>query len=251
MRHPDTRSLRETMKGHMPQDDEGRLTDQQEQLPMPPVQVVRGNGETLSLPEREVTPFSALLENRCSRRSYDGSSLTLEELASLLWAAQGIRGFRKDGATLRTAPSAGARHPLELYAFVNAVEGLEPGLYHYLALENKLEPLGSCPNQADCLTGALCGQVFAGRAPVCLVWTAVPYRTEWRYDDKTRKYALLDAGHSCENVYLACEELKLGCCAIAAYDQMCLDELLGLPFGPSDAKDVEFADYACAVGRPT
>ena len=69
MRHPDTRSLRETMKGHMPQDDEGRLTDQQEQLPMPPVQVVRGNGETLSLPEREVTPFSALLENRCSRRS--------------------------------------------------------------------------------------------------------------------------------------------------------------------------------------
>ena len=176
MRHPDTRSLRETMKGHMPQDDEGRLTYQQEQLPMPPVQVVRGNGETLSLPEREVTPFSALLENRCSRRSYDGSSLTLEELASLLWAAQGIRGFRKDGATLRTAPSAGARHPLELYAFVNAVEGLEPGLYHYLALENKLEPLGSCPNQADCLTGALCGQVFAGRAPVCLVWTAVPYR---------------------------------------------------------------------------
>ena len=250
MRHPDTKSLRETMKGHMPQEGEGYLTDQQEQMPMPPVQVVRGGGELLDLPEREVSSFSALLENRCSRRSYDGSPLTLGELADLLWAAQGIRGFRKDGATLRTTPSAGARHPLELYAFVNAVEGLEPGLYHYLALENKLEPVSSCPDQADRLTCALCGQVFAGRAPVCLVWTVVPYRTEWRYDDKTRKYALLDAGHSCQNVYLACEDLKLGCCAIAAYDQKCLDKLLGLPFGPSDAKDAEFAVYACAVGRP-
>lgn len=250
MRHPDTKSLRETMKGHMPQEGEGYLTDQQEQMPMPPVQVVRGGGELLDLPEREVSSFSAMLENRCSRRSYDGSPLTLGELADLLWAAQGIRGFRKDGATLRTTPSAGARHPLELYAFVNAVEGLEPGLYHYLALENKLEPVSSCPDQADRLTCALCGQVFAGRAPVCLVWTVVPYRTEWRYDDKTRKYALLDAGHSCQNVYLACEDLKLGCCAIAAYDQKCLDELLGVPFGPSAAKDAEFAVYACAVGRP-
>ena len=232
MRHPDTKSLRETMKGHMPQEGEGYLTDQQEQMPMPPVQVVRGGGELLDLPEREVSSFSAMLENRCSRRSYDGSPLTLGELADLLWAAQGIRGFRKDGATLRTTPSAGARHPLELYAFVNAVEGLEPGLYHYLALENKLEPVSSCPDQADRLTCALCGQVFAGRAPVCLVWTVVPYRTEWRYDDKTRKYALLDAGHSCQNVYLACEDLKLGCCAIAAYDQKCLDELLGCPSDP-------------------
>ena len=250
MRHPDTKSLRETMKGHMPQEDgQEYLTDQQEQLPMPPVQMVRG-GERFALPERDVSSFSALLENRCSRRSYDGSPLTLQELSCLLWAAQGIRGFRKDGATLRTAPSAGARHPLELYAFVNAVEGLEPGLYHYLALEDKLELVNQQPDQMDQLTSALCGQVFAGRAPVCLVWTVVPYRTEWRYDDKARKYALLDAGHSCQNVYLACEDLKLGCCAIAAYDQKCLDELLGLPFGPSDAKDTEFAVYACAVGRP-
>ena len=250
MRHPDTKALRETMKGHIPQDDEERPTDQQERLPMPPVQMVRGGGEMLDLPEREVSSFSALLEDRCSRRSYDDSPLTFQELADILWAAQGIRGFRKDGATLRTAPSAGARHPLELYAFVNAVEGLSPGLYHYLALENKLEPLGSRPDQAERLTHALCGQAFAGRAPVCLVWTAVPYRTEWRYDDKAGKYALLDAGHSCQNVYLACEERKLGCCAIAAYDQMCMDELLGLSFGPSDAEDAEFAVYACAVGRP-
>lgn len=250
MRHPDTTSLRETMKGHMYLDDTERLTDQQERLPMPPARVVRGGGEPLELPERDVSAFSALLENRCSRRSYDGGPLTLRELADLLWAAQGVRGFRKDGATLRAAPSAGARHPLELYAFVNAVEGLSPGLYHYLALEDKLEPVSSCPDQADRLTCALCGQAFAGRAPVCLVWTAVPYRTEWRYDEMARKYILLDAGHSCQNVYLACEDLELGCCAIAAYDQECLDGLLGLPFGPSDAVDAEFAVYACAVGRP-
>ena len=65
MRHPDTKSLRETMKGHMPQEGEGYLTDQQEQMPMPPVQVVRGGGELLDLPEREVSSFTAIVRPRC------------------------------------------------------------------------------------------------------------------------------------------------------------------------------------------
>ena len=249
MRHKDTAVLREMMKGYTAQDEE-RPTDQQEQLPMPPMFVVRGSGATISLPEWEVSPLSALLENRCSGRAYDGSPLTREEFSYLLWAAQGVKGLRKDRATLRTAPSAGARHPLELYAFVNQVEGLEPGLYHYMALENKLELLDQRPDQAERLSYALEGQRFAGNAPVCLVWTAVPYRTEWRYDNKAQKYILLDAGHSCQNVYLVCEDLGLGCCAIAAYGQECLDELLGLPSGPSDDKGTEFAIYACCVGRP-
>ena len=64
------------------------------------------------------------------------------------------------------------------------------------------------------------------------------------------KDILLDAGHSCRNVYLACEERKLGCCALAAYDQEAMDELLGLPYGQTDGKAAEFAVYACCVGRP-
>lgn len=249
MRHKDTAALREFLKGYRDADESDiHPTDQQERLPMPPMEVRRG-GEEMELPEWEVSPLSSLLENRCSRRKYDGSALTLEELSFLLWAAQGVK-TANEYRTLRTAPSGGARHPLELYAFVNHVEGLKPGLYHYLALEGKLERMGCRVNQADQLTYALAGQVFAGTAPVCLVWTAVPYRSEWRYDNMGHKDVLLDTGHSCQNVYLACEELKLGCCALAAYDQEAMDELLGLPSGQTDGKAAEFAVYACCVGRP-
>lgn len=249
MRHKDTAALREFLKGyHERGEADESPTDQQERLPMPPMAIRRG-GEEAELPEWDVSPLSNLLENRCSRRKYDGSPLTLEELSFLLWAAQGVKTVN-EYRTLRTAPSGGARHPLELYAFVNHVEGLEPGLYHYLALEGKLERLGCRANQADQLTCALVGQEFAGTAPVCLVWTAVPYRSEWRYDNMAHKDILLDTGHSCQNVYLACEELKLGCCALAAYDQEAMDELLGLPSEQTDDKAAEFAVYACCVGRP-
>ena len=249
MRHKDTAALREFLKGYREADEKDiHPTDQQERLPMPPMEVRRG-GEIIELPERDVSPLGAMLENRYSLRSYGGGPLTLEELSFLLWAAQGVKAVNQY-RTLRTAPSGGARHPLELYAFVNNVAGLAPGAYHYLALEDKLERLGCRANQADQLTFALAGQEFAGHAPVCLVWTAVPYRSEWRYDDHAHKDILLDAGHSCENVYLACEELKLGCCALAAYDQEAMDELLGLSSEPTDSKEAEFAVYACCVGRP-
>ena len=249
MLHKDTAAQREFLKGYRGVEESGvHPTDQQERLPMPPMAVRRG-GEEVVLPEWDVSPFSNLLENRCSRRKYGSSPLTLEELSFLLWAAQGVKSVN-EYRTLRTAPSGGARHPLELYAFVNHVEGLTPGLYHYLALEGKLERLGCRANQPDQLTCALAGQTFAGEAPVCLVWTAVPYRSEWRYDNMAHKDILLDTGHSCQNVYLACEELKLGCCALAAYDQEAMDELLGLPSGLTDSKEAEFAIYACCVGRP-
>lgn len=250
MRHKDTAALREFLKGYHESNEAGEYpTDQQERLPMPPMEVRRG-GEITALPERDVSPLTVLLENRCSRRSYGDVPLTLEELSFLLWAAQGVKTVNAY-RSLRTAPSGGARHPLELYAFVNHVAGLTPGVYHYLALEDKLERLGCRAQQADQLTCALEGQEFAGHAPVCLVWTAVPYRSEWRYDNTAHKDILLDAGHSCQNVYLACEELGLGCCALAAYDQEAMDELLGLPFSaPTDDKEAEFAVYACCVGRP-
>ena len=249
MRHKDTAALREFLKGYREADEKDvHPTDQQERLPMPPMEVRRG-GETVELPERDASPLGAMLENRYSLRSYDGGPLTLEEVSFLLWAAQGVKAVNQY-RTLRTVPSGGARHPLELYVFVNNVTGLAPGAYHYLALEDKLERLGCRANQADQLTFALAGQEFAGHAPVCLVWTAVPYRSEWRYDSHGHKDILLDAGHSCQNVYLACEELGLGCCALAAYDQEAMDELLGLPTEVTDSKEAEFTVYACCVGRP-
>ena len=250
MRHPDTARLREIMKGYTPQDPDDVPSDQEEKRPMPPLAVVRG-GQRFGLPRNWPVgaDFAHLVESRRSRRAFDGDPLTLDQLAFLLWAAQGVEKT-SPGRTTRTVPSAVGRQALELYAFVNAVEGLEPGLYHYLALDHQLELVSRDEKQGDKLSQALLDQPFAGHAPVCLVWTAVPYRTEWRYDNKAQKYILLDAGHSCQNVYLACECLGLGCCAIAAYEQEKVDALLALPSGPSAAEDAEFAVYACCIGRP-
>ena len=250
MRNPDTARLRELMKGYIAQDPGNTPTDQQEKRPMPPLAVVRG-GQRFDLPRDwpAGAELTRVLASRRSRRKFDGRPLTLGQLAYLLWAAQGVEQTLP-GRTVRTVPSAGSRHPLELYAFVNRVEGLEPGLYHYLALDHQLELVNRDEAQGDKLSQALLNQPFAGHAPVCLVWTAVPYRTEWRYDSKAPKYILLDAGHSCQNVYLACESLGLGCCAIAAYEQEQLDALLGLPSGPSADEGAEFALYACCVGHP-
>ena len=156
--------------------------------------------------------------------------------------------------TFRNVPSAGSRHPLETYLFINHVEEIEPGLYHYRPDLHLLEKL-DCDGYSDetsfqeDLKHALCGQTFAATAPVLFVWSAIPYRCEWRYGLKAAKYILLDAGHTCENLYLAAENIGLGVCAVGAYDQDLLDELLGFLPGPSAEPEYECAVYAAAVGR--
>jgi len=83
-----------------------------------------------------------------------------------------------------------------------------------------------------------------GAAAVTFVWTAIPYRMEWRYGLAAHRVILLDAGHVCQNLYLACEAIGAGTCAAAAYDQEKIDGLLGL-----DGKD-EFVIYLAPVGKP-
>lgn len=169
----------------------------------------------------------------------------------LLWSSQGIRKMAKNAnsITFRNVPSAGARHPLETYLFVNRVEGLQKGIYHYISEEHSLEMVFAGDYDTELLE-AVCGQKFAVQAQVLFAWSAVPYRTEWRYGMKAMKYILLDAGHTCENLYLAATAAGLGCCAIGAYDQECIDELLGFPPGPSAATDYECTVYLAAVGKP-
>lgn len=248
--------LRENMKGYHGADVSAEETDQEQKLPFPaPVKSGRGT-KTIPLPldfEETVrdTGLYTLLQERKSCRSYKEEGLSLKELAFLLWATQGIRYFagRQKQVTFRNVPSAGSRHPLETYLFVNRVEGIEPGVYHYLPSGHVLEVWEEMPEYEDALTEALCGQRFAAAAPVTFVWSAVPYRTEWRYGLKAHKYIMLDAGHVCENLYLACEAIGCGTCAVGAYDQDLLDELLGFAPGPSGEKEYEFALYAAPVGK--
>ena len=179
-----------------------------------------------------------LISTRKSRRKYVKGSLKLEQASYLAWATAGIREARAK-YSFRTVPSAGARHPLDLYLYASRVEGVESGLYRYLPLEHALVRV-ALPGDASQLDEALCGQYW--NAALVFIWVAVPYRTEWRYSLVSHKLIALDAGHSCQNLYLACEALGLGTCAIGAYDQEKLDAFLGL-----DGDD-RFAVYAAPVG---
>jgi SagB-type dehydrogenase family enzyme len=181
-----------------------------------------------------------LLKTRQSRRNFEDGSLDLSTLSFLLWSCEGVRENRGK-FSFRTTPSGGARHPLDVYVFARRIEGLKPGFYRYLPLEHSLvmEREG---DDSEVLDKALMGQLW--NSACVIMWAAVPYRSEWRYGKAADKLVALDAGHSCQNLYLACEALGLGTCAVGAYDQRKLDEYMGL-----DGEDM-FALYAAPVGRP-
>ena len=215
----------------------------------PPVQKPVADGaELIRLPERAdwKLPACDLMEaiaNRESHRRFSDTSLQLDELAFLLWSTQGVRRYLHEAAMLRTVPSAGCRHPFETYLVVLRVDGILPGVYRYLPLEHALVLESEPDDLARLVTAATRGQRFAGQAAVTFLWSAIPARTEWRYAEASAKVIALDAGHVCQNLYLACEAVGAGTCAIAAYDQEAFDAMLGLD------GDTEFTIYLAPVGK--
>jgi len=226
-------------------------SDQQKKVPPPPLQQPYPEDaelidlvlpEELSVGKR---PLIDVMKSRRSRRQFSNEPLTMEELSFLLWATQGVQKIPENKVnTLRTVPSAGARHPLETYLVVNRVRGLHSGLYRYLPLNHKIYLLFGVDSEfLQRLTEATQGQSFISRGAVVFVWTIVPYRAEWRYLIWAHKASALDAGHVCQNLYLACEAIGAGTCAVAAYDQKKMDTLLGV-----DGKE-EFTIYIAPVGK--
>jgi SagB-type dehydrogenase family enzyme len=244
------RQYREFLKDSIRQRIDFSRTGQHRGLPAPPVEkpyaldAVRVDlirpGEWKGIGSLDL---AAAIGRRQSRRSYRREPLSLEELSFLLWAAQGVRGKVTSGHAFRTVPSAGCRHALETYLAVFRVEDLEPGVYRYLPVSHQLLFEFSDDRLAGKLAEAVFGQAFAAAAAVTFIWTAVPYRMEWRYGLAAHKVIALDAGHVCQNLYLACEAIDAGTCAIAAYDQQKIDELLRL-----DGED-EFTIYLAPVGK--
>lgn len=226
-----------------------RTTPQSRGVRPPAVQKPAPSGSRIvPLPRPEtwsISPFDlqTAIANRESRRRFTSEALSLDELAFLLWAIQGVRGERHEAAVLRTVPSAGCRHSFETYLAVMRVTGLESGLYRYLPLDHALVHEKCIDNLPGHLTAATHGQRFAGHAAVTFIWTAIPRRTEWRYAEASYKVIALDAGHVCQNLYLACEAIAAGTCAIAAYDQTLVDALLGVD------GDEEFGIYLAPVGK--
>jgi SagB-type dehydrogenase family enzyme len=223
-------------------------TDQKKGLPYPPLQVPPPEGAPLiDLPAVEDLalgdlPLREAIRRRQSWRSYNQQPLSLEELAFLLWATQGVRNLIQGGAVVRrTVPSAGSRHPFETYLLAQRVTGLEMGIYRYQSLQHQLCLLRLEPDLPTHSSSA-CAD-FAGQAAVVFAWTALPYRTEYRYGAIAPKLVALDAGHLCQNLYLAVPAIGAGTCAVAAYDQDEMDALLGV-----DRVD-EFTIYCAPVGK--
>jgi SagB-type dehydrogenase family enzyme len=182
------------------------------------------------------------IENRESRRQFSSSSLSLEELSFLLWACQGVR-FVAGNNAFRNVPSAGCRHALETYLTIFNVEGVEEGVYRYLPLTHELLFEFNENDLREKMVKGSFGQLFAGQSAVTFIWTAIPYRMEWRYGLDSHKVIAMDAGHVGQNMYLACEAINAGTCMIGAYDQEFLDELLRL-----DGEE-EFSIYLAPVGK--
>ena len=241
---------RQFMKTDFAQSDHQR-SDQAKGLPFPPLQkeVPAGETELVDLPESDpqvvLKPeFCQLIEDRESRRQYTDDPLSLAELSFLLYSTQGVKEVVGEGyATRRTVPSAGARHPFETYLAVNRVEELTPGLYRYLPLSHQLTFLEPSDQLLELLAEANLGQRFVGQSACVFIWSCIPYRAEWRYQNHAHKNMLIDVGHICQNLYLAAEALGAGTCAIGAYDQRAMDALLEL-----DGVD-EFVVYLAPVGK--
>ncbi len=183
-------------------------------------------GDMIDLPE-VVTDGDMSLERaislRRSIRSYSEEALTLGELGQLLWSAQGITGDRG----FRTAPSAGATFPLEMFVVANNVEGLNTGIYHYHPNEHRME-LVRKDDVAEALFRACLSQSMILEGGAVLVFAAVYERTTARYGERGERYILNEVGHASQNVHLQAAALDLGTVVIGAYRDDEVEDILNL-----------------------
>lgn len=226
------------------------VSDQQQGLPQPALQLaVDETALLIDLPAPDTVQVEAMdlrqaIERRVSVRRYAAQALSMPELSYLLWCTQGVKEVRPDGyCLLRTVPSAGARHAFETYLLVNHVDGLRPGLYRFLSIEHKLLEVDLAPGIAHRITRACLGQRFVQTAAVTFIWVAVVYRMAWRYGQRGYRYLHLDAGHVCQNLYLAAQAVGCGVCAIAAFDDQDLSQIMGV-----DGQE-QFPIYLATVGK--
>lgn len=197
----------------------------------------------LDPPDTEsASPLWRTIRLRRSVRIYSGEPLSRAEAGQVLWAAQGITAVSR-GFAFRSAPSAGALYPVETYAVVFAVEGFEPGLYHYDVRGHALERIRPGDFRRGLAAAAL-DQGFLMKAGLVLVWTGVFERSKWKYRQRAYRYVYLDAGHIAQNAALAATAMGLGSCQIAALYDDEVNALLGV-----DGK-TESAVYMTSIGRP-
>jgi SagB-type dehydrogenase family enzyme len=181
------------------------------------------------------------IAGRRSTRDYSATPMTAAELSRLLFLTSGITAD-KFGNARRTAPSSGALYPIEVYAVVHNVEGVERGVYHYAYREHALELVRAGDFRQHVVDHGI-AQEFLGQCGVVLYLTMIMQRMRPKYQDRSYRYGLLEAGHLGENAYLAATSIGLGACGVGAFMDDAMNEMLGID-GVEEA-----AVYMLAAGR--
>jgi SagB-type dehydrogenase family enzyme len=166
------------------------------------------------------------IQQRRSARTYSGQPMTLDELSRLL-SNTGSENVRRWGHNLRTAPSSGALFPIETYLVVHNVQGLDLGLYHYAVEHHGLHQLRVADLRSAIVRQGV-SQGFLGTANIVIVFTSIFQRMRWKYQQRSYRYALLEAGHLGQNVCLAATSMGLGACTVGAFMDRDLDTMLGI-----------------------
>ena len=185
----------------------------------------QGNGLRLPEPQydSEFSIEQSLLKRR-SVRDYTKEPVTIEEVSQLLWAVQGIT----DSRGYRTAPSAGATYPLEIYLVAGNVLQLKPGVYRYSPSDHSLDVVIGGDVRADLAEAALM-QTWMQDGAVMIVITAVYERTTRRYGERGVRYVHMEAGHAAQNLYLQATSMELGTVVVGAFHDDQVAEILQLP----------------------
>ena len=181
----------------------------------------------IALPTPQVSgdqPLERLLAHRRSVREFTAVALTLAEAGQLAWAAQGET--HPEGK--RTAPSAGALYPLELFLVAGDVKGLDPGVYHYHPKGHRLQQIDGGERRQPLARAAL-EQIWIREAPAVYVFGAVYHRTTGKYGERGRRYVHIEVGHAAENLILQAEALGLGSVVVGAFDDAAVASTLALP----------------------
>ncbi len=185
------------------------------------------------------TSVEEALLSRRSHRSFLDEKLSISQISQLLWSAYGIS--EKDSG-FKTAPSAGALYPLEIYIVVNKEnEDLDKGIYKYDNKNHKLLKVSSNLIKEELSQTAL-GQDAIGQAPVVLVIAGDYQVTTSRYGDRGHRYVYMEAGHVAQNVYLQAVSLDIGSVVIGAFNDSEVKNLLNL-------EEDEEAFYLMPIGK--
>jgi putative peptide maturation dehydrogenase len=221
----------------------------------------------LPLVERRDGLYEALAKRKTTRGFDSRARLTREQLATVLYYVFGCHGYApmagKGLMLRRTSPSGGGLHPIEVYPLIAGVEAIDPGLYHYNALDHSLELVCELGERELGKTAGefVCGQGYFASAQVLFVMTARFYRSFWKYRRHQKAYAalMMDAAHLSQTLYLVAAELGLGAFVTAAVNGANIEQRLGIdgvtegviavsgcgtPAHRHSAFEPDFVDYA-------